>query len=80
MVQDKVFISQERRDVSHFPSQWEGKRLALQIGTKKLPLFHMAGQQRWRESSSLPEEHHVSSEEQLKLDFSRAASWSFTNK
>lgn len=77
-----VFISQ---DISHFPSQWEGKRLSLEVGTKKLPLVHMAGQQRQWESSSLSEEHNLSSEELLKLDFSRpaerwAASWSFTNK
>lgn len=85
MLQHNIFISQQQLDVSHFPSQRERKRLSLQMGTKKLPLVHMAGQQRWWESSSLPEQHNLSSEEPLKLDFSRAAewwtaSWSFTNK
>lgn len=85
MLQHNIFTSQQQLDVSHFPSQWERKRLSLQMGTKKLPLAHMAGQQRWWESSSLPEQHRLSSEEPLKLDFSRAAewwtaSWSFTNK
>lgn len=63
----------EQLDVSYFPSQWEGKKLSLQMGTKTLPLVHMAGQQRQRESSRLPEEHDLSCEEQLKLGFSRAA-------
>lgn len=75
VVQQNVFTSQEQLDVSHFPSQWEGKRLSLQMGTKKLPLVHMADQQRQWERSSLPEEHNLWSEEQLKLDFSRAAEW-----
>lgn len=81
-VQHNVFISQSQLDASHFPSQWEGKRLSLQMGTKKLLLVHMAGQRRW-ESSCLSEAHNLLSDDQL--DFSRAAewwaaSWSFTNK
>lgn len=40
MVQHNVFTSQVQMDVCHVPSQWEGKRLSLQTGTKKLPLGH----------------------------------------
>lgn len=40
VVQHNVFTSQVQMDVCHVPSQWEGKRLSLQTGTKKLPLGH----------------------------------------